>query len=235
MVARRQRVVKIPFGYFEFAEILTAGRYNRAFLQAFFASIFWLSDKVMLRRYLSPFSSKVFVFLLIFLALEVLPLPGLYLTFLGGSLFAGLLVHLLLASLFVEAVMGRIPRALILVPVIAYGAYYAAYFREGWRVAQVTEKLRITNPGKVYDFDPAANSLVMDRAQEFVETHDVPVVYEPNKNFPEGYLSERLITRAQCRRHQKRYPESRFHARDAFRRHLPTKCLLIEVPRTPAK
>jgi hypothetical protein len=168
-------------------------------LQAFFASIFWLSDKVMLRRYLSPFSSKVFVFLLIFLALEVLPLPGLYLTFLGGSLFAGLLVHLLLASLFVEAVMGRIPRALILVPVIAYGAYYAAYFREGWRVAQVTEKLRITNPGKVYDFDPAANSLVMDRAQEFVETHDLPVVHEPNRNFPEGYLSERLITRVQCR------------------------------------
>ena len=94
--------------------------------------------------------------------------------------------------------MGRIPRALILIPIIAYGAYYAAYFREGWRVAQVSQKLRITNPGKVYDFDPAANSLVMDRAQEFVETHDVPVVYEPNRNYPEGYLSERLITRAQC-------------------------------------
>jgi hypothetical protein len=153
----------------------------------------------MLRRYLSPFSSKVFLFLLVFLALEALPLPGLYLMFMGGSLFAGLLVHLLLASLFVEAVMGRIPRALILVPIIAYGAYYAAYFREGWQVAQVSQKLRTTNPGKIYDFDPAANSLVMDRGQEFVETHDVPAVYEPNKNFPEGYLSERLITRAQCR------------------------------------
>jgi hypothetical protein len=153
----------------------------------------------MLRRLLSPFSSKVFVFLLIFLALEVLPLPGLYLTFLGGSLFAGLLVHLFLASLLVEALIGRIPRALILVPIIAYGAYYAAYFREGSRVAQVTEKLQTTNPGKIYDFDPAANSLVMDRGQEFVKTHDLPVVYEPNRNFPEGYLSEHLITRAQCR------------------------------------
>jgi hypothetical protein len=159
----------------------------------------WLSDKVMLRRYLSPFSSKVFVFLLIFLALEVLPLPGLYLTFLGGSLFAGLLVHLLLASLLVEALIGRIPRAFVLIPIIAYGAYYAAYFREGSQVAQVTEKLRTTNPGKIYDFDPAANSLVMDRGQEFVETHDVPAVYEPNRNFPEGYLSERLIARVQCR------------------------------------
>jgi hypothetical protein len=152
----------------------------------------------MLRRYLSPFSSKVFVFLLVFLVLEVLPLPGIYLMFLGGSLFAGLLVHLLLASLFVEALIGRIPRAFVVIPIIAYGTYYAAYFREGWQVAQVSQQLRTANPGKVYDFDPAANSLVMDRAQEFVETHDVPVAYEPNKNYPEGYLSERLITRAQC-------------------------------------
>jgi len=152
----------------------------------------------MLRRYLSPFSAKVFLFLLVFLALEVLPLPGIYLMLLGGSRFAGLLVHLLLASLFVEAVMGRVPRALILVPIIAYGAYYAAYFREGWQVTQVSEKIRNTNPAKIYDFDPAVDSLVMDRGQEFVETHDVPVVYELNRNFPEGYLSERLITRAQC-------------------------------------
>jgi hypothetical protein len=152
----------------------------------------------MLRRYLSPFSSKVFVFLLVFLVLEVLPLPGIYLMFLGGSLFAGLLIHLLLASLFVEAVTARVPRALILIPIIAYGGYYAVYFREGWQVAQVSQQLRTANPGKVYDFDPAANSLVMERGLEFVETHDVPVAYEPNKNYPEGYLSERLITRAQC-------------------------------------
>jgi hypothetical protein len=67
------------------------------------------------------------------------------------------------------------------------------------QVEQLFQKLRTTNPGKIYDFDPTVNSLVMDQAQQFVERHDVPVVYEPNKNFPEVYLSERLITRAQCR------------------------------------
>ncbi len=154
----------------------------------------------MLRRLLSPFSSKVFLSLTAFLVLEYLPIPGIYLMFLGGAIFAGILIHLLFASLFVEALMARIPRAFILVPLIAYGAYYAAYFREGWQVAQLSQHLRATNPGKIYDFDPAANSLVMDReAQQFVETHDVPVVYEPNKNYPEAYLSERLITRAQCK------------------------------------
>ena len=153
----------------------------------------------MLRRYLSTFSSKVFLCLIVFLALEYFPLTGLYLMFLGGAIFAGLLVHLFLASLFVEALVARIPRAFILVPLIVYGAYYAVYFREGWQVSQLSQQLRATNPGKIYDFDPAADSLVMGEAQQFVGTHDVPVVYEPNKNFPEAYLSERLITRTQCK------------------------------------
>jgi hypothetical protein len=150
----------------------------------------------MLRRYLSLFSSKVLLFLIVFLALEYLPIPGIYLMFAGASRFAGFLVHLFFASLLVEALIGRIPRAAILVPIIVYGGYYAAYFREGLHVGQLSEKLRTTNPGKIYDFDPTVNSLVMAEAQQFVETHHVPVVYQPNKNFPEGYLSERLITRA---------------------------------------
>jgi hypothetical protein len=152
----------------------------------------------MLRRYLSLFSSKVFLFLIVLLALEYFPLTGVFLMIVGGSLFAGFLVHLFFASLFVEALTRRIPRAFVLVPIIVYGGYYAAYFREGFQVEQLSEKLRTTNPGKIHDFDPTVNSLVMDRAQEFVERHDVPVAYEPNKNFPEAYLSERLITRAQC-------------------------------------
>jgi hypothetical protein len=158
-------------------------------------------ESSMLRRFLASFSSKVFICLIAYLALEYSPIPGIYLMFMGGAIFAGLLVHLLFASLFVEALMARIPRAFILVPLIAYGGYYADYLHEGWQVAQLSQQLRATNPGKVYDFDPAANSLIMDQAeaQRFVETHDVPVVYEPNKNFPEAYLSERLITRAQCK------------------------------------
>jgi hypothetical protein len=153
----------------------------------------------MLGRYLSRFSSKVLLLLIVLLALEYIPILGVYLMLMGGPLFAGFLVHLFLASLLVEALTGRVPRAFILVPIIAYGGYYVAYFREGLQVEHLSQKLRAANPGKIYAFDPTVNSLVMDRAQEFVETHDVPVVYEPNRNYPEAYLSERLITGAQCR------------------------------------
>jgi hypothetical protein len=157
------------------------------------------SENTVLRRILSSVSSKVLIVLIIFLALEYFPFTGLFLMFLGGPLIAGILLNLFFATMFVEAATGRIPRAFILVPIIVYGGYYVAYFREGMQVEQLSQKLQTNNPGKLYDFDPTANSLVMNQAQEFVEAHDVPVVYEPNKNFPEAYLSERLITRAQCR------------------------------------
>ena len=87
----------------------------------------------------------------------------------AGPFIAGLLVNLFFASVLVEAATGRLPRAFVLVPIIAYGGYYAAYFREGLQVEQLSQKLRTSNSGKIYDFDPTANSLVMDQAQEFVD------------------------------------------------------------------
>jgi hypothetical protein len=152
----------------------------------------------MLPHFLTRVSSIVLLCLIVFLVLEYFPPTGIYLMFLGGPLLAGLLVHVFFASLLVEALTGRIPRAFVIVPIVAYGGYYAAYFWEGLQIERIAEQLRTTNPGKVYDFDPAANSLVMAGAQVFVQAHDVPVVYEPNTNFPEGYLSARLLPQAQC-------------------------------------
>jgi hypothetical protein len=193
-----------------------------------------LLEKIMLRRHLSLFSSKVFLFLIVFLALEYFPITGVYLMLAGGSLFAGFIVHLFFASMFVEALTGRVPRAFILVPIIAYGGYYAAYFREGLQVEQLSQKLRATNPGKIYDFDPTVNTLVMDRAQEFVETHDVPVVYEPNRNFPEAYLSERLITRAQCRGIKKDTQNRVFTLGVHFNHIFQENICLLRFPERPA-
>jgi hypothetical protein len=189
----------------------------------------------LLRRILSSFSTKVLVVLIVFLALEYVPFTGIFLMLVAGGLIAGWLVHLLFAVVLVEAATGRLPRAFIVIPILAYGGYYAAYFWEGWQVAQTSKTLRTTNPGKVYDFDPTVSSLVMSRTQEFVETHDIPVAYEPNSNYPEGYLSERLITRAQCngikRDTQNRVWTMGVHFNDVFQQNI---CLL-RFPERPTK
>jgi hypothetical protein len=69
--------------------------------------------------------------LALMIILQLSPFPGIYFMFFGGAILTGQLVHLFLASLFVESIIGRIPRALIAIPLLAYGAYYVAYFREG--------------------------------------------------------------------------------------------------------
>ncbi len=152
----------------------------------------------MLRRCLSLVCFDALLALVVLLALQYFPLPGVVLMMFGAAALAGQLVHLVLASLFIEALIGRVPRALALVPVIAYGGYYAVWFEQGRQIAQVSAELRAANPGKIYDFDPTRDALVMKEAQLFVEAHDIPVVYEPSANFPEGALSERLIPRSQC-------------------------------------
>jgi len=151
-----------------------------------------------LPRLLSLLSFDSFLALITLAALQLFPIPGIYLMFLGAAMITGLLVHVFLASLFIEAMMHRVPRVLVLVPILAYGGYYVAYINEAYRIAVMSAELQAVNPGKILDFDSKLHSIVMDQAKEFVETHDVPVVYAPDANYPEAHLSYRLITRDQC-------------------------------------
>lgn len=131
--------------------------------------------------------------------LQVLPIPGVFLMMFGAGLITVLLIHVALISLFVEAAIGRLPRVLMIVPVAAYGAYYVAYVQEGREIAERAAALRASNPGKVFDFNPQAHSVVGKEMGSFVQTHDIPVVYEPNTNYkPENYSSVRLMRRDQC-------------------------------------
>jgi hypothetical protein len=76
-----------------------------------------------------------FLALITLAALQLFPIPGIFLMFLGAAMITGLLVHVFLASLFIEAMMHRVPRVLVLVPILAYGGYYVAYINEAYRIA----------------------------------------------------------------------------------------------------
>ena len=152
----------------------------------------------MLPRLFSLVSFDSFLALITLAALQYFPIPGVFLMIFGAALITGLLVHVFLASLFIEALIRRVPRVLALVPILAYGGYYVTYLDEAHRISVMNAELQAANPGRILDFDPKLHSIVMDQAQEFVKTHDVPVVYALDANYPEAHLSYRLITRDQC-------------------------------------
>lgn len=117
--------------------------------------------------------------------------------FLGPLFINAMLVHAFLVALFAESAIGRLPRVLMIAPVLAYGAYYWAYFEQARIVAEETAKLKDINVGKVLDFDPSTMSLVFDNGfpqgtlEVFVARHQIPVAYS-------RVISARLVPAPQC-------------------------------------
>ena len=152
-----------------------------------------------MRRLTGLISFWAFIVFAALVVLQLSPIPGVYLMFMGGALIAGLVLHIFLIALFVEALAGRAPRVLIAIPIAAYGGYYVLLGHQAFQIAEKSAELRAANAGKVLRFDPSAQSLVTKEASEFVSRHAVAVAYQPASGFkPEGYLSFRLIRRDQC-------------------------------------
>jgi hypothetical protein len=133
--------------------------------------------------------------------LQLFPYTGVILMVLGGALWCGLAVHAFLIALGVEAVLGRVPRFLLVVPLAAYAAYYVMYLQQAREIHAKAQQLRADNPSLVLPFDPARYSLLLPQthAQLVAGHYDVPVTYDANQNFrPEGFVSHRLLDREQC-------------------------------------
>jgi hypothetical protein len=80
----------------------------------------------------------------------------------------------------------------------AYGGYYAVYLLQTQQIAATSAAIRASNPGQVLFFDRARHSWVMKNPEEVVNYHELPVAYEPDPQWPEGYRSSRLVRRDQC-------------------------------------
>lgn len=87
--------------------------------------------------------------------LQLIPITGLFLMFMGAGFVNALLIYLFLVALFVEGVIGRLPRIVAIIPVVAVGAWYWAYQEQHRLLAEETPKLKSINVGKVMDFDPS--------------------------------------------------------------------------------
>jgi hypothetical protein len=156
-----------------------------------------------------------FVGLVALLTLQANNDGGFVLILLSVVGLSGLLLHGFLIGLLVEAYMRRVPRFLMIIPIIAYGAYYAVYFYQWNDIRRISAELRASNPGKIFDFDPASHSPVATQAEVAVRDYAIPVAYEENRDYqPEGYLSFRLVRRDQC---------------DNVRRDRPKRVLMVGV------
>ena len=120
--------------------------------------------------------------------------------FFGVAFIAGLLIHGILLSLFFEAYIGKLPRALMLIPLTAYASYYALYFYEAQQIAWREAELKASNPGLLMKFDYARQDLVTESSELLVTAYKIPLVFEKfSSKKPEEYRARRLVSEEVCR------------------------------------
>ncbi len=142
------------------------------------------------------------IVLLVTTGLQWFPATGIYLMFLLAPAWSIVLVNAILLLMALDVWLGRAPRWLIIIPVIAYGGNLAASaFGYGELLLLDRELSRVNRAGSL-PFDPARMSLVAaddSMAQNLVRQYRIDVTYAPNpRHTPLNHLSYRLVTKEQC-------------------------------------
>jgi hypothetical protein len=139
------------------------------------------------------------------LVLEIPSTSGRLLESMDAANFVGWLGQFVFLSLFVDALLGALPRAFALFAILFYLSYYFAYWEQGVHIALKSEQLRRTNPGIIVDLDANSYSLVMDKADLFAASHSSPVVYTHDASFvSDEYVSYRLMARNAVKQYLRR-------------------------------
>lgn len=147
-----------------------------------------------------PFASLTILgSLALLLIVQALPYVGAPFLLIGSPYICGLLLNLFLLCLAYEALIGQASRAFVVIPLVAYSAYYGVYIEQGRQIAEYEAGLKASNPHGVMTFDAATQDLIMSDAATFIDSHKVPVAYSEEKGEKTaGFTSFRLMTRAVC-------------------------------------
>jgi hypothetical protein len=133
--------------------------------------------------------------------LQVIPFTGIFLMFAFAMFWSVVLVNASMIGVAIEAFAGRVSRLWILLPLAFYGGYWAVAALDHMALRELTSRYDVSNAQVVTGFDPARQVLVVERDSDgawLTQNFALPVVYSTNRNFPEGYLSSRMIESGVC-------------------------------------
>lgn len=112
----------------------------------------------------------------------------------------GILVHLGLLALAIEAAIGRVGRPWLAVPILAYGAYYVEFARErAFTLPAAVADLQSRNVQSVA-FDPLAEELLTQdiAASALLAAYDLPIVYNRSRTQGGAIVALSLVSPDNC-------------------------------------
>ena len=109
-----------------------------------------------------PWSLWFFIATLIVYLLQRFPLTGIFLMVVGAAFWSIILINLGVIGIGVEAVIGRVSRLWLIVPLAYFGGYYWFYSKDQAALAVLRAQYAQFNDGKALPFDPTAQDLLLD-------------------------------------------------------------------------
>jgi hypothetical protein len=149
-----------------------------------------------------PFSLIFFLITGVVMLLQMIPIVGILLMFMLAMFWSVLLINAGMIGIGVEALIGRVSRRWLMVPLAFYGGYYVWALSDRATFSVLSASYVASNAKVAVPFDANAQSLVFtgggDGGGWFTQNYDLPVAYTSNDNYPEGYRSTRMMPNAVC-------------------------------------
>src|SRR4051794_4789471 len=133
-----------------------------------------------MRPMLKTVSGTALIVIAILLVLQVSPPTGAILAILGGPIWIGVWIHIFLLALAIEAWVGRIPRALVAIPLLAHGGYAHPDVEHATVVAGAVPQARGATQVNVQETTADVLPQASPPARPFAQNHPIPVAYNAN-------------------------------------------------------
>ncbi len=154
-----------------------------------------------------PVSLLFFVATAVIFLFQAFPYTGIFLMFVLAAYWSVALVNLGMAGTVAEALVGRVSRFWLLLPVGFYGAYGWFAYADHQALQGLTASWDAHNAAVSMPFDPKTQSLAFSSERGgdgggawLTQNGGLPVVYTENRELPEGYLSVRMVEKSICGR-----------------------------------
>jgi len=148
-----------------------------------------------------PVSLAFFAVTALVFLLQLIPVTGVFLMFALAMVWSVVLVNAGMIGVAAEAVLGRVSRWWLLLPLAFYGGYWAVAAHDHMMLRSLSAAYDAANARVAIPFDPSRQSLAFDDSgtgTKLTQNYALPVAYSANANFPEGYLSHRMMETKIC-------------------------------------
>ncbi|OCX22231.1 hypothetical protein QV13_06685 [Mesorhizobium hungaricum] len=149
-----------------------------------------------------PVSLIFFVVTAAVFVLQAIPFTGIFLMFALAMFWSVFLINAGMIGVAFEVATGRVARWWILLPLIFYGSYLATTVHDHIALRSLSSVYDAANARVAIPFEATRQSLAFSNDDQsgawLTQNYALPVAYSANSNFPQGYLSHRMMDATTC-------------------------------------